>query len=223
MFDETIGLVLEESKLKHKKHFYLIIKRIFDILLSTIGLLILWPLFIIIGILIKIDSKGPIFLRQIRIGKNGKSIKIYKFRSMIDNAEAILDKMMAEDPAIYEEYTINKKLKNDPRVTRIGKIIRKTSIDELPQLINIFKGEMTLVGPRPYLPREKEDMGGYYHFITKMTPGLTGLWQVSGRNDCGFNERLKLDTKYYQVRGIKKDISILLKTVSVVLNTKGAK
>lgn len=223
MFDETIGLVLEESKLKHKKHFYLIIKRIFDILLSTIGLLILWPLFIIIGILIKIDSKGPIFLRQIRIGKNGKSIKIYKFRSMIDNAEAILDKMMAEDPAIYEEYTINKKLKNDPRVTRVGKIIRKTSIDELPQLINIFKGEMTLVGPRPYLPREKEDMGGYYHFITKMTPGLTGLWQVSGRNDCGFNERLKLDTKYYQVRGIKKDISILLKTVSVVLNTKGAK
>lgn len=223
MFDETIGLVLEESKLKHKKHFYLIIKRIFDILLSTIGLLILWPLFIIIGILIKIDSKGPIFLRQIRIGKNGKAIKIYKFRSMIDNAEAILDKMMAEDPVIYEEYTINKKLKNDPRVTRVGKIIRKTSIDELPQLINIFKGEMTLVGPRPYLPREKEDMGGYYHFITKMTPGLTGLWQVSGRNDCGFNERLKLDTKYYQVRGIKKDISILLKTVSVVLNTKGAK
>lgn len=223
MSDETLGLVLEESKTKHRKYVYLALKRVTDIILSIVGLLLVWPLFIVIGILIKIETPGPIMLKQTRIGKNGKPFKLYKFRSMIDNAEAILDEMMKNDPAIYEEYTTNKKLKNDPRVTKVGKFIRKTSIDELPQLINIFLGEMTLVGPRPYLPREQIDMGGYYHFITKMTPGLTGLWQVSGRNDCGFNERLKLDTKYYQIRGIKKDLSILLKTVSVVLNKKGAK
>ena len=114
-------------------------------------------------------------------------------------------------------------MKNDPRVTRIGKIIRKTSIDELPQLLNIFNGEMTFVGPRPYLPREQVDMGGYYNYIIKMTPGLTGLRQVSGRSDCGFQERLKLDCKYYNNRSLKNDLKIMFQTVSVVLIGKGAK
>ena len=182
MFDESISITANTSKIKSKRYFYYGIKRLFDIIVSGLAILILSPMFLLISILIKIDSKGPAILKQTRIGKNGKAITIYKFRSMIDHAEEVLEELMQNDPAIYEEYTNNKKLKNDPRVTRVGKLIRKTSIDELPQLLNIFNGDMTFVGPRPYLPREKNDMGGYYSHIIKMTPGLTGLWQVNGRS-----------------------------------------
>lgn len=223
MYDEILSLTLEKGKKEHKHYLYLGLKRLFDILLSEVMIILLLPVFLIVSILIKLDSKGPVFLKQTRIGKNGRPIKIYKFRSMVDHAEDVLETMMKNDPKIYEEYTTNKKLKNDPRVTRIGKIIRKTSIDELPQLLNIFNGDMTFVGPRPYLPREQVDMGGYYNYIIKMTPRLTGLWQVSGRSDCGFKDRLKLDAKYYHNRSLKNDLKIMFQTISVVVIGKGAK
>ena len=223
MYDEFLSLTLEEGKKGHKNYLYLGLKRLFDVIVSEIMIILLLPVFLIVSILIKLDSKGPVFLKQTRIGKDGRPIRIYKFRSMVDHAEDVLEEMMKNDPKIYKEYTTNKKLKNDPRVTRIGKIIRKTSIDELPQLLNIFNGDMTFVGPRPYLPREQMDMGGYYNYIIKMTPGLTGLWQVSGRSDCGFKDRLKLDAKYYHNRSLKNDLKIMFQTISVVVIGKGAK
>lgn len=217
------SLTADNSIIKKKRVFYFGLKRLFDIIVSFVSLIILLPLFIIVSILIKIDSQGPIILKQVRIGKHGKPFVIYKFRSMIDNAEQQLAILMKENKEIAEEYSKNKKLKNDPRITKIGKIIRKTSIDELPQLINVLKGEMSIVGPRPYFYGEVPDMGGYYNYIRKMTPGLTGLWQVSGRSDCSFIARCKLDAKYYQIRNIKVDLNIIFKTFKVVFLRKGAK
>lgn len=227
MFEENATRVLESygktKTLDIKLEIYLGIKRLVDILGSSIGLIVLSPVLLIVALLIKLDSKGPVFLDQKRIGKDGKLFKIYKFRTMIDNAEAILFEMMENDPAIKEEYLTNKKLSNDPRITRIGKFLRRTSIDELPQLMNIFLGNMTLVGPRPYLEYEIPDMGVCYRTIKKMTPGLTGPWQVSGRTEVGFQERCIMDVKYYRERSLKTDFKILLKTVSAVISKKGAK
>ena len=147
---------------------YSVVKRTFDIVMSFISLVLLSPIFLITVILVRKDSKGKAIFKQKRIGKNGNPIYIYKFRSMIINAEEELEKLMKEDPKIKEEYLKNKKLKNDPRITKIGRVIRKTSIDELPQLVNIFKGDMSFVGPRPYLYRETNDMEPYYETIIKM-------------------------------------------------------
>ena len=212
-----------ENEVKNKKILYLISKRIFDIIVSGISLIILAPVFLVIGVMIKIDSKGKAIFKQKRIGKNGEPIYIYKFRTMIPNAEEVLEKMLKDDPKVYEEYTKNKKLENDPRITRIGNILRKTSLDELPQLLNILNGDMSIVGPRPYLYREIPDMGEHYNDIIQMTPGLTGLWQVSGRSDVGFKDRCKLDSIYYTKRGIKKDLEIMFKTFGVVFLKKGAR
>lgn len=223
MYEESKGLILESEQIKNKQYLYLGLKRLFDIIVSGICLLLLIPLFIIVGIIIKIDSKGPIILKQIRVGKDGKPFKIYKFRSMVDHAEEMLEKLMQEDAAIYEEYTINKKLKNDPRITRVGKIIRRTSIDELPQLLNVFNGDMSLVGPRPYFYSEIRDMSIHYFDVIQMTPGLTGLWQISGRSDINFKDRCKIDSRYLHIRGIKKDLEIIFKTFGAVFSKKGAK
>lgn len=227
MFEENVTRVLESygqtKSISIKKEAYLAIKRLVDIVVSAIALVVLSPVLLIVAILIKLDSKGPVFIDQKRIGKDGKMFKIYKFRSMIDNAEAILFEMMEKDPELKEEYMTNKKLANDPRITKIGKFIRRTSIDELPQLINIFLGNMTLVGPRPYLEYEIPDMGVCYKTIIKMTPGLTGPWQVSGRNEIGFQERCIMDVRYYRERSLKTDTKILFKTAGAVVSKKGAK
>jgi undecaprenyl-phosphate galactose phosphotransferase len=222
MNEATMVVENERVHLGIRKKAYLLTKRMFDIVVSGICLIILLPFFLIISILIKIDSKGPAIFKQKRIGKNGEPIYIYKFRSMILNAEEVLEKLMEENEDIREEYLTNKKLKDDPRLTKVGKIIRKCSIDELPQLLNILKGDMTFVGPRPYLYREVEDML-YYNNIIKMTPGLTGLWQVSGRSDISFKARCKLDNEYYRTRGIITDLRIIFKTVKVVVLKQGAK
>lgn len=212
----------EIYKIKFK--FYFIFKRLFDIVASLLGLIILSPVFLIVSILIKKQDKGPAFFNQTRIGKNGKEIKIYKFRSMVMNGEEVLEKLMRENEDIRKEYLENKKLENDPRVTKIGNFIRKTSIDELPQLINVLKGEMSLVGPRPYLFREiEEGMGDYYKYIAACKPGITGYWQVNGRSDTTFEERCKMDEYYCKHIGLWMDIKILFKTVGVVLFRKGAK
>ena len=206
-----------------KLYFYLFIKRLFDIICALLGLVFLIPVALIVKIsyMLTGDFKN-IFFSQKRIRKNGKEFKFFNFRTMIKDADEVLFKMMEEDPKIKEEYTINKKLKNDPRITKVGKVLRKSSLDELPQIINVLFGQMTIIGNRPYLPREKEDMGTYFKDIVKTKPGLTGYWQVSGRSDCTFDERLKLEQYYSNHRGLKMDIKIFFKTFKVVILRKGA-
>ena len=206
-----------------KNRTYNFIKRVFDILFSLIGLIVLIPCIIIIKIANMLTKDfNSVFYTQDRIGKNGKIFKLYKFRSMIPNADKVLEEMLKEDNEITREYKLNKKLKDDPRISKVGKVIRKLSIDELPQVINILKGDMSLIGNRPYLPREKKDMGKYYKDIIKTRPGLTGYWQVNGRSDTTFEERLKLESYYSKHCGLKMDIKIFFKTFKVVLFKDGA-
>ena len=213
-----------ESHMTVKEVSYLATKRLFDIIVSLIGIIFLIPIIILIKISYMINKDfDSIFFTQDRIGKNGKTFKFYKFRSMIPNADEVLFKLLKEDKKLAKEYKQNKKLKDDPRITKVGKFIRKYSIDELPQLINILKGDMTFIGNRPYLPREKEDMGKYYDDIVKTKPGLTGYWQVSGRSNTTFKKRLELESYYSNHKSLKLDIKIFFSTFSVVLCGKGAK
>ena len=217
------SMAIDYSKINSKKIVYRIIKRLFDLVISMIGLVALLPVAIItkIAYVISGDYKS-IFFTQKRIGLNGKEFTFYKFRTMIPNADEALVKILDSDPARKEEYKINKKLKNDPRITKVGNILRKTSLDELPQVINIFLGSMACIGNRPYLPREKEDMGVYYNTIVSTKPGLTGYWQVHGRNDVTFERRLELEKYYSEHCGLKMDIGIFFKTFKVVLFGRGA-
>ena len=199
------------------------IKRLIDILAGIAGVMTLLPLMAYVKYkYVKSGDHDNIMFSQERIGKNGKLIKIYKFRSMIPNAEAELERMMEEDPKIKEEYLTNKKLKDDPRITPVGHFLRKTSLDEWPQFVNVLKGEMSFIGPRPYLPREKEDMGQYYDSIIKLKPGVTGMWQANGRSDVEFSYRCKLDDYYYHNWSIWLDFTIMYKTVKSVVYGKGS-
>jgi len=190
-------------------------------------ILIVLPFFVIlhfiISILIKFDSRGSVFFKQERIGKDGKVFICYKYRSMYENGDEILREYLKKHPEEVLYYEKYHKYKNDPRITRIGKFLRVTSLDELPQIINVIKGEMSFIGPRPYLPVEEKKMGNYKKYIFKVKPGITGLWQVSGRNNLTFEERLKLDKIYVENWSIWMDIKILLKTIKVVLFRIGAK
>ena len=200
---------------------YLFIKRLFDVVISTKGIIFmifLIPIVKIMNIINKDD--GKIFFTQDRIGKNGKIFKIYKFRSMVDNADEKLEKILEMDKQTKEEYMVNKKLRNDPRVTKTGEFLRKTSLDELPQFINILKNEMSLIGNRPYLLIEKEDMMDFYNDIVKTKPGLTGYWQVNGRNNTTFKERLELESFYSNNYSLKMDTKIFFKTFGVILLKK---
>lgn len=200
-----------------------ILKRLIDICAGVAGCLTLLPLMAFVKYkYVKSGDFDNIMFSQNRIGKNGKMIKIYKFRSMVPNAEKILEDLMKKDPKIKEEYLTNKKLVNDPRITPVGKFLRKTSLDEWPQFINVLKGEMSLIGPRPYLPREKEDMGQYYSSIIKCKPGVTGMWQANGRSDVGFDYRCKLDDYYYHNWSVWLDFTILYKTIKSVVYGKGS-
>ena len=202
---------------------YKILKRIVDIIGALCGIIMLVPM--TIGIYIAnliVGDNGPIFYSQNRIGKDGKIFKMYKFRSMVMGADEKLEKYLEENEEARKEYKINKKLKNDPRITKIGMFIRKTSIDEFPQFVNVLKGDMSLVGPRPYLPREIDDMGKAYPYITAVKPGVTGLWQVSGRNDVTFAERLNFDIEYYHNHNLNYDVKILVKTIQKLIKKEGA-
>lgn len=200
-----------------------ILKRFIDIIGSIVGIVCLIPLTIIIWIanLIMKDN-GPIFYTQERIGKNGKIFKMYKYRSMVVGADEKLKEYLEKNEEARKEYAEYKKLKNDPRITKIGAFLRKTSLDEFPQFINILKGEMSLVGPRPYLPREKEEINGFFNYIMSCKPGLTGFWQVHGRSDVTFTDRLDMDMKYYYNHNLKMDIKILKDTVVNVIKKEGA-
>lgn len=198
---------------------YLICKRFIDILGATVGLILLSPLFLIVAFLIKLeDNNGPVIFKQIRVGKGGKEFYMYKFRSMVANAEELKAKLMAQNEATGPVF----KMKHDPRVTKIGRFIRKTSIDELPQLINVLKGEMSLVGPRPPLPDEVVKYTPYERQRISVTPGLTCYWQVSGRSSLSFDEWVDLDIKYIHERSLRVDIKLILKTVLVLFGSKDA-
>ena len=210
-------------KSKIKRKFERIVKRFIDILGGIFGSLALIPLTLIIFLANFVSGdRGPIFYSQERIGKNGKKFKMYKYRSMVIGADEKLKRYLEENEEARKEYTKYKKMKDDPRVTKIGKFIRKTSLDEFPQFINVLKGEMSLVGPRPYLEREKEDMTYFYKYIVSCKPGVTGLWQVSGRSECTFNERMKLDMEYFRKNSLRADLKILGKTVGNIVKREGA-
>lgn len=216
-----VNTTIDKKSLKQKVE--KIIKRMIDICGGVVGVIALIPLTIMIYIANLVSKdKGPIFYSQERIGKDGKLFKMYKYRSMIVGADEKLHKYLEENEEARLEYSEYKKLKNDPRVTKVGNFIRKTSLDEFPQFINVLKGEMSLVGPRPYLPREKEDMGEYYTYIIKSKPGITGFWQITGRSDVTFEDRLKMDYNYEQDKSLKLDAKLLVKTVLNVVKKEGA-
>ncbi|MDL5039742.1 sugar transferase [Weizmannia coagulans] len=197
-----------------EKKAYTILKRGMDIIGAITGLVFLSWLFLIVGVLIKLDDpKGSVFFKQIRVGKNGKEFYMYKFRSMVSDAEEKLKDLLKYNEIEGAMF----KIKEDPRVTKIGKFIRKTSIDELPQLWNVLKGEMSLVGPRPPLPREVKEYTNYDKQRLLVTPGCTGLWQVSGRNSLDFTEMVELDLEYIQMRTVFFDFKIIAKTIKIIL------
>lgn len=221
---ESIPINTEINKKNIKAKIENIVKRIIDVVGALVGVVALIPLTIIIYItrIVLKENDGPIFYDQLRIGKDGKVFKMYKYRSMVIGADEKLFKYLEENEEARKEYKEYKKLKDDPRITKIGKFLRKTSLDEFPQFINVLKGDMSLVGPRPYLPREKEDMGEYYTYIIKSRPGITGYWQIAGRSDVTFDDRLKMDYNYNRNKSLKTDLKILIKTVLNVMKKEGA-
>ncbi|OHR74235.1 multidrug MFS transporter [Bacillus sp. HMSC76G11] len=209
----------EVTKHLEKWALYSISKRSLDIVGALVGLVFLSILLLIIAFLIKLeDPNGTIFFSQKRVGKDGKEFKMFKFRSMITDAEYKLEELLKYNEVSGSMF----KMKDDPRVTKVGKFIRKTSIDELPQLINVIRGEMSLVGPRPPLPREVEEYSDYDRQRLLVTPGCTGLWQVSGRSTLGFDEMVELDLLYIRKRTLFFDLKIILKTVLLLLGSKDA-
>lgn len=197
------------------------ITRLMDICLSIIFIVFLLPIFLLLMVVVKWDSKGPIFFKQSRIGKNGKIFRIVKFRTMIMNSEEVLK----NNTALYKKYVKNSyKLDpfEDPRITKVGEFLRKTSLDEIPQFFNVLKGEMSLVGPRPILDDELKEYGKYAEKFLSVKPGITGYWQVSGRSDVGYPERVDLELYYVDRKSISFDFYILLKTFITVVKKKGA-
>lgn len=204
---------------KKQMTLYKFTKRTFDLLSSTIALIILLPIFLILAILIRVDSKGPIIFGHKRIGKNGKIIKVYKFRSMVENADEVMRNFTAEQKAEFEK---NFKLENDPRITKVGNFLRKTSLDELPQLLNIIMGNMSIVGPRPIVEKEVKKYGEYADKLFSVKPGLTGYWQANGRSDTTYEERVQMDMFYIDNCSMLMDIKIIFKTFISVIKKEGA-
>ena len=202
-----------------KVSLYSITKKIMDLVLSFIGLILLIPVFLILAILVKLDSKGPVFYAHTRKGKNRSDIKIYKFRTMYSNSDEIFESFSDEQK---EEYYKNFKLDNDPRVTKIGDFLRRTSLDEIPQLANVLKGDLSLVGPRPIVEKEICKYGQYADKLFSVIPGVTRYWQAHGRSDTSYEERIEMDMYYIDNRSILLDIKIMFKTVISVIKKEGA-
>ncbi|GAB5458896.1 MAG: hypothetical protein Hens3KO_19260 [Henriciella sp.] len=197
-------------------------KRAFDICFSLLALIFVAPLILVVAMIVRLHDGGPAFYSQKRVGKDGRTFNFYKLRSMVVDSQAQLEALMARDPEARREYTETHKLRNDPRITPIGKFIRKSSIDELPQLWNILIGDMSVVGPRPVEEFETYRYGDDYKHYCSGAPGLTGLWQISGRNDISFQQRVDLDVHYVKNQSLSGDIFIILKTVPAVLKSSGA-
>lgn len=217
------GSVVGNTPWNLAKPLNLAIKRGFDLIVATAAVVTLTPLVALIALAIRLDSPGPVFFRQQRMGRNRRLFGCMKFRTMYIDGEERLHTHLSVHAVSRDEWQRFHKLKSvDPRVTRIGRILRRLSIDELPQLINVFRNEMSLVGPRPYLPEEAERMGDFRETVVKAPPGITGLWQVSGRNHLTFEQRLRLDEYYVHNWSLLMDVEVLLKTIAVVLHGRGA-
>lgn len=199
-----------------------VLKRILDVVLASIAVVLLAPLMLPIAFFIKRHDGGPAVFVQERIGLHGEVFRCYKFRSMVVDAKAQLEALLARDPEARKEWEETQKLKNDPRITRLGAFLRKTSLDELPQLFNIIKGEMSVVGPRPIVRSEIARYGADFSFYSGVRPGLTGLWQVSGRSNTSYRERVELDVRYVREWSFFSDVWIIAKTVPAILASKGA-
>ncbi len=207
-----------DSKTGFKK-IYIVIKRVLDIVISFFGMIILSPIFLIIAAIIKLDSKGPVFFVHKRIGKDGKEIGIYKFRTMVDNAEDLIKEFTDEQKKEFRECY---KLQHDPRVTKIGKFLRKTSLDELPQILNILKGDLSIIGPRPVIKEELEKYGRNREKFISVKPGLTGYWAANGRSDTTYAERVQMELFYIDNMSLGLDIQVFLKTIVAVIKKEGA-
>ncbi len=207
----------KNSRKKKALKFYKFFKKISDLFLSFLILVCCFPLFLIISLLIKLSSRGPIFFSQERIGKNNTRFKCLKFRTMHPEAKDILENLLMKDEKLKIEFEQTHKIKNDPRITKIGKLLRKTSLDELPQFINVLKDEMSIVGPRPIVKEEKKKYGKNFKKVLSIKPGITGLWQVSGRNNLTYKKRVMLDINYVENYNLIMDIRILIRTFGVIL------
>ena len=198
-------------------------KRLFDLVLTTFGTILISPLLLFVAYKIQKEDPGPVIFSHTRVGKNGKEFSCYKFRTMVINSEKVLNDYLQQNPSARLEWEQNFKLKNDPRITPIGEFLRTSSLDELPQIFNVLKGDMSLVGPRPVV---REELDKYYREATKdycsVRPGITGIWQVSGRNDVSYDKRVAMDVEYVRTHNLWMDIVLLYKTVDVVWNKKGA-
>lgn len=218
-FDEDAIAIDYSDVLGKESIFYSVTKRLIDIVGSLCGIILLSPLFLIVAVLIKLeDPKGKVFFAQERNGRYPKTFKMYKFRSMVHNAEDLLKDLMDRNEQTGPVFKIN----DDPRITKVGKVIRRTSIDELPQLFNVLKGDMSLVGPRPPIPHEVDQYNSYQMQRLAVKPGLTCIWQVSGRNNIGFDEWVEMDIEYIKTRNLWLDIKLIFKTVGVLFGDDNA-
>lgn len=215
---DNLERISEIATKEERSSLYEIIKRTIDIVISGIALIILSPVLLVVGICIKLESKGPIFFSQKRVGLNGEEFNMFKLRSMVVNAEELKEKLTSQNEMAGPMF----KMKDDPRITNVGKFIRKTSIDELPQLFNILRGEMSLVGPRPSLPNEVKEFEPWMLKRLEVKPGLTCYWQVMGRNTIQFEDWMRLDVKYVNERNLWIDIKLIFKTVFVLFGDKNA-
>lgn len=215
---DNLKRINEIATKEERNSLYEVIKRTIDIVISSIALIILSPVLLVVGICIKLESKGPIFFSQKRVGLNGEEFNMFKLRSMVVNAEELKEKLTSQNEMTGPMF----KMKDDPRITNVGKFIRKTSIDELPQLFNILRGEMSLVGPRPSLPKEVKEFEPWMLKRLEVKPGLTCYWQVMGRNTIQFEDWMRLDIKYVNERNLWIDIKLIFKTVFVLFGDKNA-
>ena len=204
---------------KASKINYMSVKRVFDLVISTIGLIILSPIFLILAIIVKLDSKGPVFFAHTRYGKNGKKFKMYKFRTMYENAQDMINDFTPEQ---MKEWKENFKLQDDPRITKVGKFLRKTSLDELPQIVNIIKGDLSIIGPRPVIEEELEKYGENKEKFLSVTPGLTGYWQANGRSSTTYEQRMEMELYYIDHISPKLDFKIFFMTLESVIKKEGA-
>jgi exopolysaccharide production protein ExoY len=196
--------------------------RVLDLVLASIALVVILPTLLLIAVMVKLQDGGPVVFAQTRIGRNGRRFSCYKIRTMVVDAQARLDALLASDPQARRDWEKDHKLRNDPRITRLGRILRESSLDELPQLFNVISGEMSIVGPRPIVEAEVIRYGRYFSHYCSVPPGITGLWQVSGRNDVEYRQRVALDVLYSRSRSLKRNLTIMAMTVPAVLLRKGS-
>jgi lipopolysaccharide/colanic/teichoic acid biosynthesis glycosyltransferase len=216
----TAPLLTAEQLIELQSRRSRVVKRTGDIVFSLAVLSLGSPIYILLGLLVKLTSRGPVFYVQQRVGRDYRSFGCIKFRTMRRDADRVLGRLLAESPDLAEEFRNDFKLKNDPRITRLGKFLRRSSLDELPQFVNVLRGEMSVVGPRPIVRKELPRYGEAMDEVLAVRPGLTGLWQVSGRNNLSYDERVDLDVHYARQRSFRTDVAIILRTIGVILDPR---